>query len=52
MSPVDSYYEVLDALTTAMGIEYIPNSHPLAKHLNVLLRLINRSEHWPKEEKE
>jgi len=45
MSPIDSYYAVLDHLMLAMGVDYIPNTHPLAKHLGVLLRLSNRAEH-------
>lgn len=50
MSPIDSYYVVLDALTDALGVPHILNTDPLAKHLNVLMTLANIAEHRGEEE--
>jgi len=50
MSPVDSYYSVLDLLTLAMGVDHIENTHPIAKHLNVLLILASQNQHLEEEE--
>jgi len=56
MSPVDSYYQVLDYINKqtcyncGAGASKIMNTHPLAKHLQVLLRLANQAEHQEEEE--
>ena len=53
MSPVDSYYQVLDYLNlleVECGYGKIDNTHRISKHLAVLMRLANQAEHQEDEE--